>query len=288
MDPRINPAVSRMPRMVSKPWQHQSVRLCEGWKGGMCAIESLWFGDQWRACGTCGKWGSDAGIRCCNAGERLDGPASRRNCRHEQGRALMTAAELLAGLRVSGVEINVREGRLRLVAPTGALTPTLRDRLREHKAALIAEIAGSGPPVRQPPRQQPNQRHAGTDQDIEAKWCRPPPDAVHVRTTEETRWHDWIRDRHFKLPSGTIGYAGDWKSWPMSAGERATLKQLEHRERKAGLRGAIMFIAGQFRWLQDHQYERDDPGASIHRNETRDVHAQQRGEGGVKVWAPTT
>jgi hypothetical protein len=53
----------------------------------------------------------------------------------------VTARELLATLRRSGIELTVHGGRLRVEAPRGAVTPELRRELREHKPELIAELS---------------------------------------------------------------------------------------------------------------------------------------------------
>jgi hypothetical protein len=49
-------------------------------------------------------------------------------------------AELLAVLRAAGVRLSADGERLRCRAPAGVLTPELRSRLSEHKAALLAAL----------------------------------------------------------------------------------------------------------------------------------------------------
>jgi hypothetical protein len=49
----------------------------------------------------------------------------------------VTARELLASLRRSGIEVSVREDRLRVEAPRGAVTPEIRQRLADRKQELI-------------------------------------------------------------------------------------------------------------------------------------------------------
>ena len=62
----------------------------------------------------------------------------------------MTASELLATLTALGATVRAVEDRLRIEAPSGALTPELRSALAEQKPALLAL-------VRDPPRVRPLQ-----------------------------------------------------------------------------------------------------------------------------------
>jgi thioesterase domain-containing protein/acyl carrier protein len=55
----------------------------------------------------------------------------------------LTLAELLAAIRTAGIELEVQGDRLKCRAPTGALTPTLSDAIREHKAELMRMLADS-------------------------------------------------------------------------------------------------------------------------------------------------
>lgn len=50
--------------------------------------------------------------------------------------------QLLEELSLLGVRIAVENGQIRLDAPQGVLTPAIQSRVRESKAALIAEVAG--------------------------------------------------------------------------------------------------------------------------------------------------
>lgn len=54
----------------------------------------------------------------------------------------MTLASLLARLDTAGIALVADGDRLRWTAPAGALTPDLRDALRDHKAALLACLDG--------------------------------------------------------------------------------------------------------------------------------------------------
>jgi hypothetical protein len=59
----------------------------------------------------------------------------------------MTFDSLLDALSAAGVLLAVEDGRLRIDAPAGALTPELRAALAEHKAALLAHLASSAEPA---------------------------------------------------------------------------------------------------------------------------------------------
>ena len=52
----------------------------------------------------------------------------------------MSAVDLLATLRAHDCELTAAGERLRVDAPSGALTPDLRAALAEHKADLLAEL----------------------------------------------------------------------------------------------------------------------------------------------------
>ncbi|MGI5519987.1 amino acid adenylation domain-containing protein [Micromonospora sp. CA-259024] len=54
------------------------------------------------------------------------------------------ALELLAELRRLDIRLRLTDGRLEVIAPAGALTPGLRDRLRADRDDLIALLAGAG------------------------------------------------------------------------------------------------------------------------------------------------
>ena len=54
----------------------------------------------------------------------------------------MSAADTLAAARALGVVLSAAGGELRYVAPAGALSPELRAALVEHKAELLAALAG--------------------------------------------------------------------------------------------------------------------------------------------------
>lgn len=54
----------------------------------------------------------------------------------------MSAADTLAAARALGVVLSGAGGELRYEAPAGALSPELRAALVEHKAALLAALAG--------------------------------------------------------------------------------------------------------------------------------------------------
>ena len=49
----------------------------------------------------------------------------------------MTAAALLSELRAKGIEVSPRDGKLRVNAPAGALTPSLRESIAANKQALL-------------------------------------------------------------------------------------------------------------------------------------------------------
>jgi hypothetical protein len=49
----------------------------------------------------------------------------------------MSAAQVLEQARASGIVLSGRAGRLRFEAPTGRLTPDLRQALTAHKAAIL-------------------------------------------------------------------------------------------------------------------------------------------------------
>tara|TARA_R100000365_G_C2747934_1_gene78435 strand:+ start:3297 stop:6593 length:3297 start_codon:yes stop_codon:yes gene_type:complete len=49
----------------------------------------------------------------------------------------LTAAELLSELRAKGIEVSPRDGKLRVNAPSGALTPSLRESITANKQALL-------------------------------------------------------------------------------------------------------------------------------------------------------
>jgi hypothetical protein len=53
----------------------------------------------------------------------------------------MTVPELLATLRRAGIEVSVREDRLRIEAPRGAVTPEIHRALVDHKPELIAALS---------------------------------------------------------------------------------------------------------------------------------------------------
>lgn len=55
----------------------------------------------------------------------------------------MSAAALLAELRRRDVQLQALGGELRCSAPTGALTPELRERLRQHKADLLVLLSSA-------------------------------------------------------------------------------------------------------------------------------------------------
>ena len=59
----------------------------------------------------------------------------------------MTACELLATLTALGATVRAREDRLRIEAPSGALTPELRSALAEQKPALL-DLLREPPQVR--------------------------------------------------------------------------------------------------------------------------------------------
>ena len=58
----------------------------------------------------------------------------------------MTAAELLSHLNELGVSVNTADGKLKIKSPGGALTPDLRQQLRDHKDALLELLAPPPPP----------------------------------------------------------------------------------------------------------------------------------------------
>ena len=58
----------------------------------------------------------------------------------------MTAADLLATLKTLGATVQAVDGRLRIEAPPGAITPELRAALSEQKPALL-ELLRPGPQV---------------------------------------------------------------------------------------------------------------------------------------------
>lgn len=70
----------------------------------------------------------------------------------------MSILELLSRLRALGAYLWVEEGRLRLSAPSGALTPDLRQELAGHRDEILAFLARSGgmtaaaPPLQPVPR----------------------------------------------------------------------------------------------------------------------------------------
>lgn len=65
----------------------------------------------------------------------------------------MTLASLLTHLDTAGIALVADGERLRWTAPAGALTPDLRDALRDHKAALLACLkAGAPAPALPTPR----------------------------------------------------------------------------------------------------------------------------------------
>ncbi|MFI2437497.1 amino acid adenylation domain-containing protein [Streptomyces sp. NPDC018693] len=70
------------------------------------------------------------------------------------------AQDLIAELHRLGIRLRLNDGRLDVVAPAGALTAELRDRLRTHRdellAALRARTGDDGPP---PVRLRPDERH---------------------------------------------------------------------------------------------------------------------------------
>ena len=53
----------------------------------------------------------------------------------------MTAAALIHQLAVAGVALEVRDGKLRVDAPEGAITPDMREQLTRHKAAMLELLA---------------------------------------------------------------------------------------------------------------------------------------------------
>lgn len=57
-----------------------------------------------------------------------------------------TISELLDRLRGEGITVEVRSGRL-AVMPKGALTPDLREELRQHKPELVAQLAKRDDPT---------------------------------------------------------------------------------------------------------------------------------------------
>ncbi len=57
----------------------------------------------------------------------------------------MTLDELTAELTARGVKIEAVDGKLRVDAPSGALTVDLRAALGDHKAALVARFGPSVP-----------------------------------------------------------------------------------------------------------------------------------------------
>jgi len=62
----------------------------------------------------------------------------------------MTAVELYHELQERGVVLTpAPEGTLRYRAPTGVLTPFLREAMRQHKPALLALVAPGTPSLRQ-------------------------------------------------------------------------------------------------------------------------------------------
>jgi hypothetical protein len=62
----------------------------------------------------------------------------------------MTPVELVSSLAGLGIRLWVEDGRLRYQAPQGALTPELRRRLTEERAALIAYLLGGPAPGEDP------------------------------------------------------------------------------------------------------------------------------------------
>ena len=50
----------------------------------------------------------------------------------------MNAVSLIRQCRGAGIKLQVHDGRLRVDAPTGAVTPKLRQALTDHKADLLA------------------------------------------------------------------------------------------------------------------------------------------------------
>jgi hypothetical protein len=59
----------------------------------------------------------------------------------------MTAAALLAALRVRGVEVYVADGRLRYRAPAGVLDNDLRRAAADHRAELLALLGAPSSPA---------------------------------------------------------------------------------------------------------------------------------------------
>ena len=70
----------------------------------------------------------------------------------------MSAAALLAELRRRDVRVQALSGELRCSAPTGALTPELRERLRQHKSELLVLLASAQGVASQAPALVPLER----------------------------------------------------------------------------------------------------------------------------------
>lgn len=56
----------------------------------------------------------------------------------------MNSECLMAGIKTAGIVLSVREGRLIVDAPEGALTPELRQMLADHKSKLITILSTPG------------------------------------------------------------------------------------------------------------------------------------------------
>ncbi|MGW3498383.1 non-ribosomal peptide synthetase [Streptomyces sp. NPDC001020] len=68
--------------------------------------------------------------------------------------------DLLGELRRNGIRLRLTDGKLDVLAPAGALTPELRDRLRAHRDELVAVLRDmSGPPAAPDLVPRPQDRH---------------------------------------------------------------------------------------------------------------------------------
>ena len=57
----------------------------------------------------------------------------------------MSAEELMDRLALMGVTLAAEGGRLKVTAPLGAVSPSLRAEMKQAKPALLAHVSGAGP-----------------------------------------------------------------------------------------------------------------------------------------------
>jgi hypothetical protein len=102
----------------------------------------------------------------------------------------MTASDLHRRLWDLGVRLSAVEGRLRVDAPVGVVTPEIRAALAEHKPAILAILTGrAGPP----------------DRPARRSWRDLPNMSTGPRDYRKgDRWLPW----HFKDGEGTAGQRG--------------------------------------------------------------------------------